>query len=209
VPRVAGLVWGERQGRTWTAKDARMDFFDAKGAVEAVLHALRVEGVRFSQAEAPAYHPRATAQVSLADGTALGFVGEVHPRVTKALGLPEGVFVFELDTDPLYAAARLVPAYHSLPRFPSVLRDMAVVVPLELRNDEVLRVIREVGGALVEEAWIFDVYTGKPIPEGRKNLAYAIRYRSPERTLTDAEVTEAHQRIVSEVNQRLGGSLRA
>ncbi len=209
VPRVAGLVWGLRQGRTWTAKDARMDFFDAKGAVESVLHALRVEGVRFTQAEAPAYHPRATAQVSLADGTALGFVGEVHPRVTKALGLPEGVFVFELDTDPLYAAAKLVPAYHSLPRFPAVLRDLAVVVPLELQNEEVRRVIREVGGALVEDAWIFDVYTGKPIPEGRKNLAYAIRYRSPERTLTDVEVTEAHQRIIAEVNQRLGGSLRA
>lgn len=209
VPRVAGLVWGLRQGRSWTAKDARMDFFDAKGAVEAALHALNLEGVRFSSAEAPAYHPRATARVSLADGTVLGLVGELHPRTTKALGLPEGVFVFELDTEPLYAAARLVPEYHSLPRFPAVLRDLAVVVPVELQNEEVRRVIREVGGALVEDAWIFDVYTGKPIPEGRKNLAYAIRYRSPERTLTDAEVTEAHQRIIGEVNQRLGASLRA
>ncbi len=209
VPRVAGLVWGLRHGRTWTEKEARMDFFDAKGAVEAVLHALHVEGVRFATAEAPAYHPRATARVSLADGTALGLVGEIHPRVTKALGLPEGVFAFELDTAPLYAAARLIPTYRSLPRFPAVLRDLAVVVPVELQNEEVRRLIREVGGALVEDAWIFDVYTGKPIPEGRKNLAYAIRYRSPERTLTDAEVTEAHQRIIAEVNQRLGGALRA
>jgi phenylalanyl-tRNA synthetase beta chain len=90
-----------------------------------------------------------------------------------------------------------------------MLRDLAVVVPLELQNDEVRRVILEVGAPLVEDALIFDVYTGKPIPEGRKNLAYAIRYRSPERTLTDAEVTAAHQRIISEVNQRLGGALRA
>jgi phenylalanyl-tRNA synthetase beta chain len=209
VPRVGGLVWGLRSGRSWTQKDARMDFYDAKGAVEALLHALHVEGVRFVPAEAPAWHPRACAQVLLGDGTALGYVGEVHPRISKTLELPQGVFTFELDTEPLYAAARLVPEYHSLPRFPAVLRDLAVVVPVELRNEEVRKVIREVGGALVEDALIFDVYTGKPIPEGKKNLAYAIRYRSPERTLTDAEVTEAHQRIIAEVNQRLGGALRA
>ncbi|SES91583.1 phenylalanine--tRNA ligase subunit beta [Stigmatella erecta] len=209
VPRVAGLVWGLRSGRSWTQKDARMDFYDAKGAVEAVLHGLRVVGARFEPAEAPAWHPRACAQVVLADGTVLGHVGELHPRVTRALELPQGVFAFELDTAPLYAAAQLEPAYHALPRFPAVLRDLAVVVPAELRNDEVRRVILEVGGALVEDALIFDVYTGKPIPEGKKNLAYAIRYRSQERTLTDGEVGEAHQRIIAEVNQRLGGALRA
>jgi phenylalanyl-tRNA synthetase beta chain len=209
VPRVAGLLWGLRSGRSWTQKDARMDFYDAKGAVEAVLHGLRVGGARFEPAEAPAWHPRACAQVVLADGTVLGHVGELHPRVTRALDLPQGVFAFELDTAPLYTAAQLVPAYHALPRFPAVLRDLAVVVPAELRNDEVRRVILEVGGALVEDALIFDVYTGKPIPEGKKNLAYAIRYRSQERTLTDGEVGEAHQRIIAEVNQRLGGALRA
>lgn len=209
VPRLAGLCWGLRGGRSWTQKDAKADFYDARGAVEGVLHALHVDGVRFVPAEAPAYHPRACARVELADGTVLGHVGELHPRVTKALELPRDVFVFELDSVPLYAAARLVPAWGGLPRFPAVLRDLAVVVPLELPNDEVRRVILEVGGPLVEDALVFDVYTGKPIPEGRKNLAYAIRYRSPERTLTDAEVGTAHQRIIVEVNQRLGGALRA
>jgi phenylalanyl-tRNA synthetase beta chain len=209
VHRVAGVVWGLRTGRSWTQKDARMDFYDAKGAVEGLLQALRIEGARFAPVEAHAYHPRACATVVLPDGAPVGLVGELHPRVTKALGLPEGIYAFELDTQPLYAAAKLVPAYHALPRFPAVLRDLAVVVPLELRNDEVRQVILEVGGPLVEDAAIFDVYTGKPIPEGRKNVAYAIRYRAAERTLTDAEVTEAHQRIVAEVNQRLGAALRA
>ncbi|NVJ28354.1 phenylalanine--tRNA ligase subunit beta, partial [Myxococcus sp. AM011] len=196
-------------GRSWTQKDARADFYDAKGAVEAVLGALRVEGVTWSPGGPSAYHPRASAEVKLADGTVLGHVGELHPRVVKALGLPEGVFVFELDTEPLYSAARLVPEYHSLPKFPAVLRDLAVVVPVELANDSVRKVILEVGRPLVEDALVFDVYTGKPIPEGKKNLAYALRYRSAERTLTDVEVTEAHQRIISEVNQRLGAALRA
>ncbi|MCP3099490.1 phenylalanine--tRNA ligase subunit beta [Myxococcus sp. K15C18031901] len=210
VSRVAGLMWGRRGGgRSWTQKDARADFFDLKGAVEAVLGALRVEGLTWAPGGPAAYHPKASAELTGADGTVLGHVGEVHPRVVKALGLPEGVFVFEVDTEPLYAAARLVPAYHPLPKFPAVLRDLAVVVPLELANDAVRKVILEVGGALVEDALVFDVYTGKPIPEGKKNLAYALRYRSPERTLTDVEVSEAHQRIVDEVNRRLGAALRA
>ncbi|MCE9671231.1 phenylalanine--tRNA ligase subunit beta [Myxococcus stipitatus] len=210
VSRVAGLVWGRRgRGRSWTEKDARADFYDVKGAVEAVFGALRVEGITWSPGGPAAYHPRASAEVKGADGTVLGYVGEVHPRVVKALGLPEGVFVFELDTEPMYAAARLVPEYHPLPKFPAVLRDLAVVVPVELANDAVRKVILEVGGPLVEDALVFDVYTGKPIPEGKKNLAYALRYRSPERTLTDVEVSEAHQRIVDEVNRRLGAALRA
>ena len=87
-----------------------------------------------------------------------------------------------------------------------MLRDLAVVVPLELRTRRCARVILEVGGPLVEDAALFDVYTGKPIPEGQKNLAFALRYRAAERTLTDAEVSDAHQRIVEEVNQRLGGA---
>lgn len=210
VARVAGLVWGLRGGgRSWTHKDARADFYDAKAAVEGVLGALRVEGVTYAPAGPAAYHPKAVAQVKTADGTVLGHVGEVHPRVAKALGLPDGVFVFELDTEPLYGASKLVPAYRSLPRFPAVLRDLAVVVPLELPNDEVRRVILEVGKPLVEDAQVFDVYTGEQIPQGRKNLAYALRYRSAERTLTDVEVNEAHQRIVDEVKQRLGAALRA
>ncbi|QDE83378.1 phenylalanine--tRNA ligase subunit beta [Myxococcus xanthus] len=210
VPRVAGLVWGLRGGgRSWTHKDARADFYDAKAAVEGLLGALRVEGVTYVPTGSAAYHPKAVAQVKTADGTVLGHVGEVHPRVVKALGLPDGVFVFELDTEPLYAASKLVPAYRSLPRFPAVLRDLAVVVPLELPNDEVRRVILEVGKPLVEDAQVFDVYTGEQIPQGRKNLAYALRYRSSERTLTDVEVNEAHQRIVDEVKQRLGAALRA
>ncbi|MBZ4414340.1 phenylalanine--tRNA ligase subunit beta [Myxococcus sp. XM-1-1-1] len=210
VNRVAGLVWGLRGGeRSWTQKDARADFYDAKGAVEALLAALRVEGVTWSLGGPSAYHPRASAEVKLADGTVLGHVGELHPKVVKALGLPEGVFVFELDTEPLYAASRLVPEYRALPKFPAVLRDLAVLVPVELETGAVRKVILEVGGALVEDALVFDVYTGKQIPEGKKNLAFALRYRASDRTLTDVEVNEAHKRIVSEVDQRLGASLRA
>jgi phenylalanyl-tRNA synthetase beta chain len=187
-----------------------MDFFDVKGAVEALLSALNIQGASFKPIEDPRLHPRASASVHVGNSAqALGTLGELHPQVAKNLDLPPSLFVFDLDAESLFAQAQLVPQYRSLPRYPAVLRDLAVVVRLELPTEEVRKVILEVGAPLVDEALVFDVYTGKPIPEGRKNLAYALVYRSADRTLTDAEVNEAHGRIVQQVQQRLGGQLRA
>ena len=89
-----------------------------------------------------------------------------------------------------------------------MLRDVAVVVPVTMEAAEVRAVIREVGQPLVEDATLFDVYTGPPLPEGQKNLAFALSYRAPDRTLRDDEVAAAHARIVEEVQRRLGGQLR-
>lgn len=205
---LAGVLFGRREPRAWTApQEAPVDFFDARGAVESVLGALRVRA-SFAPIESPAYHPRASAEVRSEGGERLGSVGELHPRVAKRLGVPAGAHLFELDVEALARLAVLLPAYRSLPRFPAVLRDIAVVVPLELGNEQVRKVILEVGAPLVQAASVFDVYAGSPLPEGKKNLAYALSYRAPDRTLTDAEVNEAHQRIVQEVNRRLGASLR-
>ncbi|MHB8878120.1 MAG: phenylalanine--tRNA ligase subunit beta, partial [Myxococcaceae bacterium] len=205
--KLSGVLCGSRQGRAWTAKDAPVDFFDAKGAVEVVLAALKIDGAVFEPVETAQYHPRASAVVK-AQGKVLGAVGEVDPRVARKLDVPAGLFLFELDVAALGEAADLVPGFKPLSRFPAVLRDLAVVVPVELAHAEVRKVLLEVGAPLVEEAAIFDVYTGQPIPEGKKNVAYALTYRAADRTLTDAEVSEAHGRIVAEVNRRLGGSLR-
>lgn len=206
--RVAGVLAGLRAGRTWTSPDARMDFFDAKGAVEAVLATLGISGVRFEPVELAPYHPRATAEVRLSGGELVGTIGELHPRAAKALDAPQGAFLFDLEVDRLAEAAELRPRYRPLTRFPSVLRDIAVVVDAARSAEEVRQVILDAGRPLVADARIFDVYTGKPIPEGRKNLAFALSYRAEDRTLTDAEVNDAHARIVAEVNRRLGGSLR-
>jgi phenylalanyl-tRNA synthetase beta chain len=206
---VGGVVAGLREPRTWTAKEARADFYDAKGAVEAVLAALHISGATFVHAVQPAYHPRASAEVRDAKGNRLGFLGELQPRAVKKLDLPGAMFVFELDVEALLAASTLVPAYRALTRYPAVLRDIAVVVGTDLQSDAVQKVILEVGSPLVEDALLFDVYTGKPLPEGKKNLAYALRYRAKDRTLRDEEVAEAHAKIVAEVNQRLGADLRA
>ncbi len=216
--RLGGLLHGSRFERVWThaspgpgAKDASLDFYDAKGAVETVLEALGVAGVQFSPAEEAGYHPRATARLVAEDGAVLGQVGALDPRWAKRLELPAGVFLFELDAEALFALsarAQAATAYRPLPKYPAVTRDLAVVVPLEQPQEAVRQVILEVGQPLVGAAQLFDVYVGKPLPEGKKNLAFALEYRSPERTLTDEEVTRAHQEIVSQVNARLGAELR-
>lgn len=202
---LAGALYGG--SRSWTgSKDA--DFYDARAAVESVLSALHIEGVTFEVLDSPWYHPRASAVVKRGD-VLLGTVGELHPRAMKRLDAPAGVYLFQLDVAKLLESAALVPQAAPLSKFPSVNRDLAVVVPVALSADQVRSVILEVGKPLVDDAIVFDVYEGKQVGEGKKNLAFALRYRSAERTLTDTEVTEAHTRIVAEVSKRLGAALRA
>jgi phenylalanyl-tRNA synthetase beta chain len=205
--RLAGLLWGRRLPRGWTAGDARNDFYDARGAVEAVLSGIGAAAPSARLARLAPYHPRACATLAVGE-TAIGSVGELHPRVARALDLPEGVFLFELDVEALVRVADVVPRLRTLNRFPAVLRDLAVVVPESTPAEDVRAVIREVGGPLVEEVLVFDVYVGKPLPPGRKNLAFALRYRGEDRTLRDEEVAAAHARIVEEVNRRVGAELR-
>jgi phenylalanyl-tRNA synthetase beta chain len=206
---IGGALWGVRDGnRTWTGKGESADFYDAKGAVEACLSALGIEGAKWEPLENDWYHPRAAARL-VRGRSVLGSVGELHPRASRALSAPAGIFLFQLDVAELSKAARLVPEASALSRFPSVLRDLAVVVPVSLAHAAIRDVILEVGKPLVQQATLFDVYTGKPIPEGMKNVAYALEYRAPDRTLTDEEVQAAHAKIVATVNEKLGGSLRS
>jgi phenylalanyl-tRNA synthetase beta chain len=204
---LGGLLFGNREKRGWTSKETGVDFYDAKGAVECVFARLGIRESQFVSVDHPYLHPRASAAIRIR-ARRVGFCGELHPKIAKRMALPASIYLFELNVETLYGVTNLVPEFQPIGRFPAVLRDLAVVVPIALQNQEVRRVILEVGGPLVEDAVVFDVYVGKPIPEGSKNVAYAIRYRSAERTLTDSEVNDAHQRIISEVQRRLGGQLR-
>jgi phenylalanyl-tRNA synthetase beta chain len=191
---LAGVLLGRRSPVSWAAGGDPVDFYDAKAAVAGVLDALGVAGVRWEAGGEPWQHPRVSARLAASDGAPLGSVGELHPRVAAAFELPRGVLAFRLDLWALFERAALVPQHRGIPRFPAVLRDLAVVVDDAVRAAEVVDAVR--AEPLVEAATLFDVYTGAPIASGRKSLALAISYRAPERTLTDAEVDAAHGRIV-------------
>ncbi|HUL58667.1 MAG TPA: phenylalanine--tRNA ligase subunit beta [Anaeromyxobacteraceae bacterium] len=207
--QVAGAILGRRSPPGWaTGRDAA-DFYDAKAAVDAILEAAGVAGVRWVARGDAWLHPRHSATLVARDGgkdEIVGDAGELHPRVAAAFDLPRGVLAFRLSFDALLRLARLVPQYRPVPRFPAVLRDLAVVVEEGVQAADVLAAIRS--EALVEDASVFDVYRGKPLPEGRKNVAVAIRYRAPDRTLTDAEADAAHARIVKRLGEQLRAELR-
>jgi phenylalanyl-tRNA synthetase beta chain len=203
---IAGVLAGRRSPAGWASGPDAVDFYDAKAAAVALLETLGIEA-RWQPRGGGWLHPRTSATVHAAGGDdVLGEVGEIHPRVAAAFDLPRGVLAFRLSLDALLGAARLVPRYRPIPRLPAVLRDLAVVVDEGVAAASVEALVREEG--LVEDVAPFDVYRGAPLPPGKKNLAFAIRYRAADRTLTDAEADAAHARIVERLAARLGAGLR-
>lgn len=206
--RLAGLLQGNRRPAGWAEPAQPVDFYDAKGAIEAALAAIGASDVRWEPGEATWLHPRSAARILLGDREA-GLVGELHPQVAEAFDLPRGVFVFELDFGAVVDAARLLPRFGGVPRFPAVLRDLAVVVSTEVSAAQVEGVLRgPIGEGLVESVELFDVYQGPQLGEGRKNLAYAIRYRASDRTLEEKEITRVHGALVAALEREVGAELR-
>ncbi len=203
---IALAAHGSRSPVGWRSDRESLDFYDLKGVVEAMVDALELRGATFGPASTEFLHPRARAHV-LVEGQACGVVGELHPSVAAALELPPGVFVAELDAGRLFERwAR--PRYAGLPRFPAVLRDIALVVPEGTSAAAVEAVLRAAGGSLLEGLVLFDVYRGAPLRDGQKSLAYSLQLRAPDRTLTDDEAGRVHEAIVAAAKSELGADLR-
>ncbi len=221
--RFAAVLSGRRGARSWAAPEAEVDFYDAKGLVEAALERLGLTGARFvhDPAAAPWLHPRSACVVRVGGGSDgarevdLGWLGEVHPVVAEAFELPRGIFAVELEVDRLGEHAELAIDAHGVPRFPAVLRDLAVVVDAAVPADRVTALLTAPVdaasdlGAEVTEATLFDVYAGPQVGEGKRLLAFAIRYQAPDRTLTDDEAGRIHDALVRRLEAEVGASLRA
>jgi phenylalanyl-tRNA synthetase beta chain len=206
---VAGVMFGARTRRGLRYGDMTAPgFLDAKGLVEGILDLLHVQApVTWSVETIGILHPgRAVALHSA--GRKLGRLGQMHPDVCDAFGLPPFV-AFELDFEGLLQYAPRQIAARSLPRFPSVERDFAVVVDRAFPARQIVDWIKNRGEPLIEAASVFDQYLGPPIPEGKKSLAYKISYRAEDRTLTDSEVNTLHQTLVEQIGQNFGAELRS
>jgi phenylalanyl-tRNA synthetase beta chain len=186
---------GNRLPEHWSTLPEPLDFFDAKGIVEQLGDALGV-ALTFSATTHPSLHPTRAARVRVADGPGVGVVGQLHPLVAERFDLDaRPVLVAELDFELLVAAQPSQRMVVTPSRFPAAERDVAVVVDESVNNDHVEAVIRDAGAPLLHEVRLFDVYRGEPIPAGRKNLAYALTYQAPDRTLEEDVVAEAHGRV--------------
>ncbi|MEW6031551.1 MAG: phenylalanine--tRNA ligase subunit beta [Bacillota bacterium] len=211
---LAVVATGRGEEGSWLPPTAEPDFFHMKGIASVVLWELGVAGwtLRRSPAGDRRLHPGRQALL-VAEGpnggpVELGVLGELHPRVARECDVDARVSVLELDLDQVARAPGAVVRVEPLPRFPAVLRDVAVVLPREVEAGRIEEVIRRSAGALCAGVRLFDVYHGHPVPEGQRSTAWRIVYRSVERSLTDAEVDEVHGRVRQALMDELGAVLR-
>jgi phenylalanyl-tRNA synthetase beta chain len=213
--RVAGLAWGDADESRWDGKAQRVDFYDAKGDVEALLAPLVPS---FEPAEHPALHPGRSARVSV-DGKAIGFVGELHPRWRQKWDFAQAPVLFELDLDAV--TARPVPVAQPVPKHQAVERDIAVVVAEAVSHNALMDAIRTTAAAqgLLRDATLFDIYRPQPLrdgavaapgalAQGEKSMAVRLSFQSDTATLTDEQVEPAVRAIVEQLGAKLGGRLR-
>jgi phenylalanyl-tRNA synthetase beta chain len=207
VRTVAAVAAGDRLPAWWGMKGEKVDFYDLKGVVESLDTIVGASLTLRAEADIPYLHPGQQAAVVL-EKDVVGSVGALHPEVMRKFDLKTAAVAMEIDLDRLDRHRKLQARYRPLPRYPAVVRDVAVVVPERVRAAEVESAIRRAGGALVEAVRPFDVYRGEPVPEGKKSLAFSIQYRAADRTLTDEEVTVIHGKILEALERDLGGVLR-
>jgi len=201
---LGGAICGTRAEEQWGVASAKVDFFDLKGDVEALLSLSEGELV-FRPASHPALHPGQSAEVVL-DGQIVGFLGALHPGVQQELGIDPAVFVFELSLAALTRAR--IPAFRPLSRFPAIRRDLAIVVEQSVSRQQVEESIRMDASEILQDLILFDVYVGKGIDSGRKSLALGLTLQDNSRTLTDEEVEGFIAKVVSGLEARLGATLR-
>lgn len=186
----------------------KVDYLDLKGVVENVLDALGIKSAAFKrESENTTFHPGKTSNLYI-KRELVGVVGEIHPTVSENYEVEERCYVAELNLDILYKYADLNKKYKALPRFPAVTRDIALIVEDAILVQDIEDIIVKQGGNIVESAKLFDVYKGKQIAEGKKNVAYAIVYRREDRTLIDEEVNKVHEKILRSLEHKLGAELR-
>ncbi len=203
---LVGVIYGSRSEASWHTPTENVDFYDLKGVVEKLLEGLLVRDVNFSGEGLPHYF-RYGATVT-AGGETLGWLGELLPTLGERLDLEGTLLVFLLNFGALCSRAEPFPLYTPLPRYPAVYRDVAVVLPENVPAARVVETLHHHGAPWLEEARLFDVYAGQPIPAGKRSLAFHLTYRDSERTLTDEAVDRHHEALIKALAADLGAELR-
>ncbi|MGL5312769.1 MAG: phenylalanine--tRNA ligase subunit beta [Peptostreptococcaceae bacterium] len=186
-----------------------VDFFALKGVVETVLNNVGFKGFEIEpETNNLTFHPGRCAKI-MYNNIYIGTFGELHPDVIENYNLGQRVYVAEINIDLVFENLNLVKRYVALPKYPSTSRDIALIVKDEVFVKQIEDIIKANGGGLVESYKLFDVYKGAQIEEGHKSIAYSITYRSAQKTLTDEDVAVVHDKILSELSEKLNANLRS
>ena len=187
----------------WRTSAQPADFYAVKALLEALMEAAGVEW-RAQEGGPPFLHPGRAATIVAADGSELGWLGELHPLVLREWELDGPIAGFELDADRLFELAPQASTYSDVTSFPAVLQDIAVIVPDDVSAERLAEVVREGAGELLSSLRVFDLYHGEQVGEGSKSLALRLEFRAPDRTLTDEEVAE-RRAAIEQALESIGG----
>jgi phenylalanyl-tRNA synthetase beta chain len=211
VEMLAGLWAGTRIDTAWSSREINCDFYDAKGALEELLRNLGIVNTIFTQMppEICFYtKPGFTAQV-LEDNDPLGIVGEVHPKVLRNYDLKQTAFIFELNFDRLIKSVPDTKSARPIPKFPATSRDITLIIDNAIETYKIIKTVEKRQEKLVEHLHLFDVFSGDPIPKGKKSVSFRITYRSSEGTLEDSKVNHLHKTITDQLIKTFDATLPA
>ena len=207
VVKIAGAITGRRNAQGWNQANDMVDFYDAKGIIEELLANLRVTRYTVEAGTHYAMHPGKTALFKKGRDV-IATVGEVHPAVLSAYGITKPVYIFELDATTVmkYMAKDL--KYKALPKYPATSRDLAMLVDIDVNAADIEKAMTKAAGQNLTQITLFDVYTGKQVEEGKKSLAFSLTLQSNDKTLTDAEIDPAIEKIVAKLQKDFNANLR-
>ena len=190
---LAGLVLGTAYSEQWTEKSRKVDFYDVKADIQAMFALAGCE-VNFHSATHVSLHPGQTAQIVTLDGQIIGWLGMLHPNLEKKLGFDTQVFLFELDQNLMLN--KRISVFKSLSKYPSVRRDLALIVDEVITASEIINCVKKSTGPVLQDVIIFDVYRGKGIEEGKKSMALSLVIQDDTQTLTDSEIDAIVSRLL-------------
>ena len=205
---IAFALSGQWQTKDWQTANEQVDFYHAKGILDQLFEKLSVaDEIRYQRVQnMKELHPGRSAYIYLGEEL-IGFVGQVHPTTAKAYDIPE-TYVAELNVEALIAASFGKFSFKPVSKFPSMSRDIAMLVSEKISNQEVISVIKQAAGRFLSDVAIFDVYQGKNIDLGFKSLAYSLTFTNPEATLTDEEVNKAMEKVTKALTENFSAIIR-
>lgn len=204
---IAGALTGLWVENAWQGEKKPVDFYVAKGILAGLFARMGVaDKVEWRAAKIDNMHPGRTAEIVL-DGEVIGFVGELHPTMEKALDLKD-TYVFEIKAEPIFHYDLPELKYVPIPKFPSISRDIALVVDTTVTAGTLEGIIQAAGGKLLKSIKVFDLYEGEHMQKGKKSIAFSLTYANPEKTLTDEEIIKVHDKVLAAVKDQAGAELR-
>ena len=205
---LAAAVTGQMVANSWNKKDQPADFFQLKGIVERYLKNMGIAGkiTYVPTSDRQEMHPGRTADI-MVDDQLVGFIGQVHPQTAKEYKIPE-TYVFELNLELLLAVPKIENEYTPISKYPSITRDIALLVDDDVENATIVEAIKQKGVAYLKDIHLFDVYAGSHLPAGKKSLAYTLTYQDDKGTLTEDQVNTAFDKVTAYLQDKVDAEIR-